>query len=132
MTETGRNAAEPSIYEALGGEATLVVAVPTFYEKVQADERVSHFFEHLDMRAQSEKQLAFMCRAFGGPEAYRGRDLAEAHAELVKSKGLGDEHFDAIVELLAETLSELGVVPALAERVLTAVESFRSQVLAGG
>lgn len=131
MAGPGSSEEEPSIYEALGGEATLVVAVPTFYEKIQADARVSHFFEHLDIQAQSAKQVAFMCRAFGGLEQYHGRDLAKAHAGLVKFKGLGDEHFDAIAELLGETLSELGVDLALKERVLSTVESLRSQVLAG-
>ncbi len=119
------------IYEALGGESTLVVAVPHFYEKVCADPRVAHFFEGLDMNAQSAKQLAFMARAFGGPEEYHGRDLATAHAALVRDKGLCDEYFDAIAELLGETLSELGVDEALAERVLTAVGSLRSEVLSG-
>ncbi len=132
MAEAAAAQEEQTIYEALGGEKTLVVAVPHFYEKVVADPRVAHFFKDLDMDAQSAKQLAFMARAFGGPEEYHGRDLAEAHADLVRNKGLGDEHFDAIAELLGETLSELGVDEELAGRVLSAVGSLRSQVLSGG
>ncbi len=131
MSEMSKLEGEPSIYESLGGERTLVVAVSHFYEKVPKDSRISHYFKDLDMGAQSAKQLAFMARAFGGPEEYHGRDLAAAHAVLVREKGLGDEHFDAIAELLGETLSELGVDEVLGKRILDAVGSLRSEVLSG-
>lgn len=94
-----------TLYERLGGEAAVNAAVDIFYNKVLADERISHFFDNLDMVAQANKQKAFLTMAFGGPHNYSGRDMRVGHAHL----GLNETHFDAVVENLAATLTELGV-----------------------
>ena len=94
-----------SLFERIGGEAAVDAAVEKFYDKVLADDRISMFFENLDMAAQANKQKAFLTMAFGGPHNYSGLDMRNGHAHL----GLTEVHFDAVVELLAETLSELGV-----------------------
>jgi hemoglobin len=118
-----------TIYERLGGEAAVMAAVPIFYDKVLADERVNRFFEGLDMDAQTKKQIAFMSWAFGGPMEYRGRGLGAAHRKLVQDQGLGVEHFDAIVELLGETLEELGVEEDLRREIAEAVGGLKDDVL---
>jgi hemoglobin len=118
-----------SLYERIGGEAAVMAAVDLFYKKVLADEVTKSFFAGLDMDAQLRKQLAFMTVAFGGPDQYRGRDLRTAHAGLVKSKGLGDVHFDAVATHLAATLTELGVAQDLIDEALGIVASTRSEVL---
>ena len=38
-----------SLYERIGGEAAVNAAVDIFYRKVLADDRISHFFETVDM-----------------------------------------------------------------------------------
>ena len=118
-----------SLYERIGGEAAIMAAVDLFYEKVLADPLTKPFFEKLDMDAQTKKQVAFMTVAFGGPDKYSGRDLRTAHAELVKDKGLGDEHFDAVAGHLKTTLEELGVKEDLVNEALTIVGGTRSEVL---
>ena len=87
------------------------------------------FFEGLDMSQQTKKQVAFMAWAFGGPEGFKGRDLAVAHRDLVRSKGLGDVHFDAVAGHLDATLRELGVADALVQEALGIVATTRSAVL---
>jgi hemoglobin len=94
-----------------------------------ADELVRPFFEGLDMPAQVRKQVAFMTVAFGGPDEYRGRNMREAHAKLVAESGLGDGHFDAIVEHLRSTLVELDVQETLINAVIDTVEKTRTEVL---
>ncbi len=94
-----------TLFERLGGEAAVNAAVDIFYNKVLADSRISHFFDNLDMVAQANKQKAFLTMAFGGPHNYSGRDMRAGHAHL----GLNETHFDAVVENLAATLTELGV-----------------------
>jgi hemoglobin len=118
-----------TIFERLGGEAAIMLAVPLFYEKVLSDERLARFFEGLDMDQQTKKQVSFMSRAFGGPTENQGRELGPAHKALVKDHGLADEHFDAIIELLSETLSEMGVDSALRSDVTSALETTRDEVL---
>ena len=117
-----------SLYERLGGEAAVLAAVDIFYKKVTADELTKRYFAALDMKAQVKKQVAFMTWAFGGPAEYKGRDLREAHAPLVKN-GLNDSHFDAVAGHLKATLAELGVEASLIQEALTIVGGTRSAVL---
>ncbi len=117
-----------SLYERLGGEAAVEAAVVRFYDKIMNDPSLAGFFEHLDLGAQINKQIAFMKMAFGGPNTYTGRDLRTAHAKLV-ARGLSDVHFDAVAGYLAETLIELGVTEEVRNDVLAIVGSTREDVL---
>ena len=94
-----------SIYDRLGGAAAVDAAVDIFYRKVLADERISSFFDDVDMDRQRAKQKAFLTFAFGGPNAYSGQDMRSAHAKM----NLTEQHFDAVMENLGATLTELGV-----------------------
>jgi hemoglobin len=120
-----------NLYEKLGGAAAVDLAVEKFYEKVLADERVQHFFAHLDMEQQKSHQKDFMTYAFGGAESWQGRSMREAHQGLVAGMGLTDCHFDAIAENLVETLVELEVPPSLIDEVVQIVGSVshRNEVL---
>ena len=121
-------AAEKSVYEQLGGEPAMAAAVEVFYRKVLADERISHFFEDVDMERQSAKQKAFLTMVCGGPSAYSGQDMRKGHAHLVK-RGLNDTHFNAVAEHLSATLLSLGVAKPLVDQVLAIAESARADVL---
>ncbi len=103
-------------------------AVDSFYRKVLTDDRVSHFFDGVDMDVQRGKQKAFLTMAFGGPHSYTGKDMRAGHAHLVQ-KGLNDSHVDAIIELLGATLRELGVADNLIQQVAAIAESTRNDVL---
>jgi hemoglobin len=119
---------EQSVYEKLGGAPAMDAAVDIFYRKVLADERISHFFDDVDMDRQAAKQKAFLTMAFGGPNNYTGADLRRGHAHLV-ARGLNDSHFNAVVENLGATLRELGVPDNLIADVAAIAESTRNDVL---
>jgi len=87
-----------TIYEELGGAAAMNAAVDIFYRKVLSDDRISKYFEGVDMDRQAQKQKAFLTMVLGGPNAYTGKDMRTAHAHLV-ARGLNDMHFDAVVEI---------------------------------
>lgn len=152
--EPGEKAEPPSLYEQLGGAAAVNAAVDIFYRKVLADERISHFFDDVDMNKQSAKQKAFLTMAFGGPHQYTGKHMREAHAHLADrswknyglinrlqvsrkhgepqyeiERGLKDSHFDAVLENLRNTLTELGVAEHLIAQVDAIAESTRGDVL---
>lgn len=118
----------PSLYEQLGGQAAVDAAVDIFYRKVLGDDRISHFFEGVDMDQQAAKQKAFLTMAFGGPHHYTGLDMRRGHAHLV-AKGLDDSHVDAVIENLGGTLRELGVAEDLIVQVAAIAESTRADVL---
>lgn len=94
-----------SIYDAIGGAPSVSAAVDKFYGKVLDDPQLEHFFDGVDMDRLKSHQRAFIAAAIGGPELYRGRDMAAAHANL----GITDSDFNAVVGHLVSTLEELGV-----------------------
>src|SRR5205823_3347295 len=103
-------------------------AVDIFYRKVLVDDRISRFFDGVDMDNQIAKQKAFLTMVFGGPANYTGKDMRAGHARFI-SMGLNDSHVDAVIENLGSTLTELGVAPALIAQVAALANSVRNDVL---
>lgn len=117
-----------NLFESIGGEKAVDAAVDIFYRKVLADDRISHFFDDVDMDEQIAKQKAFLTMAFGGPAKYSGQNMKDGHKHLV-ARGLNDSHVDAVIELLGGTLKELNVPSELISQVAAIAESVRGQVL---
>ncbi len=117
-----------SLFEKIGGTAAVDAAVDVFYRKVLSDERISDFFDAVDMERQAAKQKAFLTMALGGPNNYSGADMRRGHAHLV-ARGLNDAHFDAVMENLAATLQELNVPAELIAEAAAICESTRNDVL---
>lgn len=117
-----------SLYERLGGEAAVQKAVEIFYRKVLSDDRISDFFDGVDMDQQIAKQKGFLTMVFGGPNEYTGKDMREGHKHLV-ARGLNDSHVDAVIELLGATLKELGAADADIQEVADIANSVRDDVL---
>ena len=117
-----------SLYQDLGGADAVNATVDLFYRKVLADARINRFFDGIEMPAQIVKQKAFLTVAFGGPNKYTGRAMRSAHRGAVLA-GINDTHFDVVVELLGESLTELGVSPELIAQDAEIAESVRDDVL---
>ncbi|WP_363349073.1 group 1 truncated hemoglobin [Methylocystis echinoides] len=117
-----------TLYERLGGEKAVDAAVELFYRRVLADGRIARFFDGVDMDQQIAKQKSFLTMAFGGPNAYSGLDMRNAHKRLVE-KGLNDSHVDAVIENLNSTLRQLGVPEKEVREVAALADSVRADVL---
>jgi hemoglobin len=117
-----------TIYEQIGGAPAVEAAVDVFYRKVLSDDRVARFFDDIDMDVQAAKQKAFLTMVFGGPASYTGQDMRRGHLHLV-ARGMNDEHVDVVLELLGETLTELGVPAPLISQVAAVANSVRDDVL---
>ena len=117
-----------TLFEKIGGEAAVDAAVDIFYRKVLADDRINEFFADVDMDKQAAKQKAFLTMAFGGPNNYTGEDMRKGHAHLVE-RGLNDSHFDAVMENIGATLTELNVPGELIAEAAAIAESTRNDVL---
>jgi hemoglobin len=72
-------------------------------------------------------QAAFMTMAFGGPNAYKGKDMAAAHSHLMPH--LEESHFNAIVEHFAGTLQDLGVAQEDIDAAVAVVATTKDAVL---
>lgn len=120
-----------TLYEKLGGEKTVKLVVEKFYERVLKDDRINHFFASVDMFRQKIHQFDFLTYAFEGSDRYPGSMMREVHQKLVQEHGLSDEHFNAFIEDLVETLKELEIAPALIEEAVAVTGSVehRDEVL---
>lgn len=114
-----------SVYEKIGGSAAVDAAVDIFYRKVLSDDRISEFFDTVDMEAQHAKQKAFLTMAFGGPNDYTGKDMREAH----KGMNLTEEHFGAVAEALVGTLNDLEVPQEYIDEIVGIAVSVKDDVL---
>src|SRR6516164_1103173 len=115
-------AAGTSIYDAIGGEPALVAVVDDFYMRVTADPELATFFAGTNMAKLKGRQVEFFAAALGGPHAYTGATMREAH----RGRGIGQEHFDlAAGHLVAagvpdETISHItGLIGPLAEQIVS-------------
>jgi hemoglobin len=77
------------------------------------------------MDAQRAKQKGFLTFAFGGPNAYTGKDMRTAHSKLK----LTEEHFNAVMENLGATLKELGIPDELIGEAAAVALSVKNEVL---
>lgn len=116
---------QPTLFEKLGGAAAVDAAVDIFYRKVLVDPRICHFFDTVDMDRQRVKQKAFLTYAFGGPASYSGKDMRAGHAHLK----LTEEHFDAVMQNLGDTLKELQVPEELIAEAAKVANSVKNDVL---
>jgi hemoglobin len=124
-TEAMHTTQDNSLFARIGGMPAVNAAVDTFYQKVLQDERISHFFKHIDMERQSGKLKVFLAFAFGAPMKYDGRSLRESHRHMQ----LTEVHFNAVAEHLVSTLNELGVAQPLIDEVVAIAMSVKADVL---
>ncbi len=118
--------AEPiSIYEAIGGRAALVAAVDGLFRRLLADPELGPFFPGGVGARHRAYVITILGEALGGPERYRGPDLARAHRGL----GISDTHFDRTAAHLGDTLDELGVPRPLAEAIVGIVAGLRPAIV---
>jgi hemoglobin len=118
MTET--------MYESIGGDAGLRVAVDNFYARLWADPELRGYFEGIDKDALKNHQRMFLTTALGGGDGtYNGQSLPQAHVGL----NITDDAFDKVAEHLRLTLVDLKVDKSLLQIIIGFVEGKRSQVV---
>ena len=110
-----------NVYQAIGGRAALAAAVDGLYGRLLADPVLSRFFPHGVAAKHRAYVVTILGEALGGPERYRGPDLARAHRGL----GITDADFDMTAGHLAATLDGLGVPGHLADYIVGVVAGLR-------
>ena len=115
-----------SVYDEIGGDAAVSLAVESFYTKVMADATLAPFFEGMNLDAIKRHQRDFFTVLLDGPELYDGRSMRNAHAGL----HVTDADFTRTLEHLRETLEELGVDAPVVESVLRRIEGMRAAIVA--
>lgn len=110
------------LYDRIGGDQAMDIAVDLFHQKLLEDDRVRRFFDDVDIAAQRIKQKSFLAMAFGGPRQQSG-------IELISKMGLEAQHFERISAILKDTLAELKIGAAEIEEVMQVIETTREAIL---
>lgn len=114
-----------TLFNRIGGMPAVEAAVEIFYGKVIRDERISHFFAHIDMERQAGKLRGFLAYALGAPISYTGKSMRDAHHHM----RLTDAHFEAVAEQLVNTLQDLQVPESLIAEVVALVAGTRNDIV---
>lgn len=93
-----------SHYDRMGGAPTIREAVDRFYELVLADAELAPYFTDTDLAQVKRHQVLLLSQVLGGPTAYDGRALGDAHRGL----GITELHYDKVVDHLVGVLVDLG------------------------
>jgi len=118
----------PTLYERIGGKATVEKACRLLYVNILRDDRINQFFKNIDMKKQERMMNSFMTYICGGPSLYTGRDMRRAHEKVVK-EGLNDAHVDAMLEDVSAVLHELNVPQDTITEVISVFEKHRDDML---
>jgi hemoglobin len=98
---------EPSLYHAVGGEATFTRLVHRFYQQVAADPELRKVYPSRDLGPAEEHLRLFLMQYWGGPGTYseqRGHPrLRMRHAHF----SIGEAERDAWLRHMRTALDEL-------------------------
>jgi hemoglobin len=89
-----------TLYDRVGGEQGVKNLVRAFYDRVLKDPELASFFEDASIDRLYRMQSEFFAAALGGPVAYSGLSINQAHFGL----GIEKDHFCRFVNHLIDTL----------------------------
>ena len=118
-------AASPSLFERLGGAASIAAVVDDFYARVLGDATLNTLFVDVDLAALRRHQARFIGYALGGPNHYRGRSIRQAHAGL----GITPDQFAGVAGHLGAALATCGVPGPVVDEVVGQVAGLQAEVV---
>ena len=114
-----------SIFEVIGGADVLVAAIDEFYERVLDDPELGPSFSGIDIDRLKAHQRAFLAVALGGPQAYEGRPLADAHDGLA----ITPWQFERTVAHLVRTFSSMGIEPHVIDDIAARLATLEPEIV---
>ena len=118
-------AADTSIYDAIGGEPALIAVVDDFYVRVVGDPELAGFFAGTNMNKLKGRQVEFFAAALGGPSAYTGASMRQAH----QGRGIAQKHFDLVAGHLVAALGAAGVPEKIIGQIVGAVAPLAKDIV---
>lgn len=109
-------AAQPTLYQRLGGYNAIQAVVDEAIKNIAADRRINRFFKGANIQRLRRQLADQICAGSRGPCVYTGRDMKSAHAGM----GIKSSHFDALVQDLGKALNKFRV-PGREQRELVAL-----------
>jgi len=117
-----------ALYDDIGGAPVVRAALDAFYPRVLADATLSAFFLGVDIKRLKKTQELFFAATLGGPDAYSGRSLRDAHVRT-RQRGADDAVFDRFLKVFEGVLVDLRVPPEKIGEWLGVLDGARDQIL---
>lgn len=125
---SGEGGAGPTDFERVGGAEGLRAIIDDFCARVFRDVMIGFLFDGKNQRRIVEMEYRHAAEHLGGPIAYTGRSMREAHARSPIMGGM----FLRRRKILENTLHDHHVDADVIARWLAVVDSLRAQVLGEG
>jgi len=113
-----------TLYDRVGGEATVARLMGAFYERVLADPELAPFFAGVSVQNVRSMQTLFFCAAFDGPFEYSGRPLAAVH----HGRGIRPAHLARFTGHLLETLRDLALDENDVLEIMSRIEVYADEI----
>jgi hemoglobin len=113
-----------TLYEQLGGEAKLRAVIDDFVERVFDDIMIGFFFANADKERIKRFEFEHACALLGGPAAYAGRPLRQAHAAHPIRGG----HFARRMQILRQVMAAHGLPPEVQKHWIDHDEALSGQI----
>jgi len=91
------------LHQKFGGQATITKVIRYFYELVQADQTIKHFFASADKDQQREHQAKFIGFVLGASNTAVDSSMAKV------KQALQPIHYKAVAKHLAHALAYFGI-----------------------
>jgi len=114
-----------TLFEQLGGFATVSKIVSDFYDRVLDRDILAPYFENVDMQRLVGHQTKFIASVLGGPASYSNDALRQIHARMDIDRAA----FDAMKEELSASLAAHGVTPRDVAQVMEDIEARAGYVI---
>ncbi len=114
-----------SDYEAVGGGPAIASVVDLFYRNVLSDAQLSGYFADTDLARLKRHQVQLVSQVMGGPVAYDGPALADAH----RGRGITSDDFGKVVVHLVAALEAHEVPADITGRVVTALGATQDDIV---
>jgi hemoglobin len=117
-----------ALYDDVGGARAVRAVLDAFYPRALADAALSPFFLGVDIEQLKKTQEGFFAMALGGPNAYAGRGLHDAHVRT-RQRGMNDQVFARFLTVFKGVLVDLAIPAGKIGEWLAVLEDARGQIL---
>lgn len=105
QTQAPPVAAPAPLYAAFGQQEGIRRLSDDFVQRLSTDARTAPFFKESNLKRVREKIAEQLCLVTGGGCVYTGDSMAEVH----KGQGIQMADFNALVEILQDTMDQQGI-----------------------
>lgn len=114
-----------SLYQELGGQPGIEALVELLLVRISDDARIADQFASVDILNLNDKLVQQLCFESGGPCAYTGKNMTEAHAHL----DIDAADFNALVEDLMWAMQQRGIPRTAQNRLLKRLAPMRAEIV---